>query len=141
MKTNRIRTLMAAVVFSCLVTPLTGFAHEAVDPLHSIPIETVDSRLAYPTEIHVAVTDQGVEVEGKIKRKGHKSMSLRGHVDVELLDSIGRVLESGTVRLSPRSGTTKHDHDRDFSVVLPLPEGQEYTATALVEITMNSQRE
>jgi len=127
MKTNRIRTLMTAAVFSCLVTPFTGFAHEPVDSMHAIPVETVDSSMARPSGVHVQVTDQGVEVKGKIKRKGHRNMTLRGHVDVELLDSIGRVLASETQALRTRSGSAKHDHDRDFSVVLPLPDVKEYS--------------
>lgn len=128
MNINRIRTLMAGVVLSCLMMPMTGFSHEAVDPLHAIPVETVDSRLAYPTEIHVQVTDQGVEVKGTLKRKvGHKRQSLRGHVDVELLDTIGRIIESKKQSLRSRGGSAKHDHSRDFSVVLPLPEAKEFS--------------
>ena len=127
MKTNRIRNLMTAVIFSGFVTPLTGFAHEPVDPLHSIPIEMVDSRMAKPTGIHVQLMDQGVEVKGKLKRKGHKNISLRGHVDVELLNTAGQVIESEKLSISHRSGTAKHDHDRDFSIVLPLPEEKEYS--------------
>ena len=127
MNINRIRTLMAGVVLSCLMMPMTVSAHETVDTLHSTPVETVDSRLAYPTEIHVQVTDQGVGVKGKLKRKGHKNRSLRGHVDVELLDTVGRVLESKTQSVRVRAGSSKHDHDRDFSIVLPLPEAEEYS--------------
>ena len=127
MNINCIRNLMLAIVFSCIVTPMTVSAHEAVDPLHSTPVETVGSRLAYPTQIHVQVVDEGVEVKGKLKRKGHKSLSLRGHVDVELLDSIGRVLASEKLSISPRSGPAKHDHDRDFSLILPLPQEKEYS--------------
>jgi len=127
MNSNHIRNLMTAVVFSGLVLPFTGFAHESVDTLHAIPVETLDSRLASPTEIHVQVTDQGVEVKGKLKRKGHKNQSLHGHVDVELLDAIGRIVESKRQSVRRRSGSAKHDHSRDFSVVLPLPEAKEFS--------------
>jgi len=127
MKTNRIRTLMTTVVFSCLIMPLTGFAHEAIDPLHAIPVETVDSRLANPTGIHVQVTGQGVEVKGTLKRKGHKNQSLRGHVDVELLDTNGRIMESNKQAVRSRAGSAKHDHRQDFSVVLLLPRTNEFS--------------
>ncbi|NOZ55148.1 MAG: hypothetical protein GXP08_18760 [Gammaproteobacteria bacterium] len=48
-------------------------------------------------------------------------------MDVELLDSLGRVLESGTKRLLAWSGTAKHDHKRDFSIALLLPEVKEFS--------------
>ena len=135
MKSNR--NLMMAVTFSCLVTPLTGFAHEPADPMHGIPIEMVDSRLAKPTEIHVQVTDQGVEVKGKLKRKGHKNLSLRGHVDVELLDTVGRVLKSEKLSILHRSGQAKRDYGRDFSIVLPLPEEEEYSVRVRHNVGMD----
>ena len=127
MNLNRIRTFMAGVVLSCLMMPMTVSAHESVDTLHAIPVETVASRLANPTEIHVQVTEQGVEVKGKLKRKGHKNKSLRGHVDVELLNNIGEVIESKKQLIRSRAGSAKHDHSRDFSVVLPLPETEEFS--------------
>jgi len=123
----RIRITMTALALGAYLTLPVVHAHEPVDPAHAIPFETVDSRLAYPTEIHVQETEQGVEVKGKLKRKGHKNVSLRGHVDVKLLDALGRVLESETQPLRTRAGSAKHDHDRDFSVVLPLPDVKEYS--------------
>jgi len=76
MNPNCIRNLTLAIVFSFIVAPMTVSAHEAVDPLHSIPVEIVGSRLAYPTQIHVQVVDEGVEVKGKLKRKDHKNTCL-----------------------------------------------------------------
>ena len=67
MNSRYLHRLRGAALFCCLVLPLMGFAHEPVDTLHAIPVETVDSRLASPTEIHVQVTDQCVEVKGKLK--------------------------------------------------------------------------
>ena len=127
MNTKHIRKFVFGAVFSLLVMPMTGFAHETIDPLHPIPVETVDSRLAYPTKVHVQVTDAGLEIKGKLKRKRHNNQSLRGHVDVAVIDSAGKVLESKKVSISPRKGSSKHDHDRDFSTVLALPEGEEYS--------------
>ena len=83
--------------------------------------------MAYPAKGHVQVTEQGVEVKGKLKRKGHKNKSLRGHVDVELLDSVGGVMESKKQFVRSRGGSAKHDHSRDFYVVLPLPETKEFS--------------
>lgn len=128
MYTNRYRALITAVIFSGLVTPLTGFAHEPVDTLHATPIETVGSRLASPTEIHVQVTSQGVEVKGALKRSiSRKRQSLRGHVDIELLDVKGQVIELVTLPIRSRPGSAKHDHKRRFSAVLPLPETKEFS--------------
>lgn len=123
----RIRIVTVALTLGVYLVLPVAHAHEPVDPAHAIAFETVDSRLAYPTEIHVQETEQGVEVKGKLKRKGHKNRMLRGHVDVELVDTDGQVLESKKVSFSPRSGSAKHDHTRDFSVVLPLPDVKEYS--------------
>ena len=127
MNTKHIRKFVLGAVFSLFVTPITGVAHESADPLHPVPVETVDSRLAYPTKVHVQVTDAGLEINGKLKRKGHNNKTLRGHVDVEVISSAGKVLESKKVSISSRKGSSKHDHDRDFSVVLATPESEEYS--------------
>jgi len=137
MNVNCVRTLVVGIVFSCLVTPLTGFSHESTDLLHTTPIETVDSRLARPTGIHVQVTDQGVEVKGKVQRKGPKSLSLRGHVDVELLDALGRVLVTKIWSIRHRSGPARNDNNQDFSVVLPLPGVEEYSVRVRHSIAMD----
>jgi len=50
MHVHRHRTLITAVIVSGLASPLTGLAHEPVDTLHAIPVETLDFRLASPTE-------------------------------------------------------------------------------------------
>lgn len=101
--------------------PLASVAHEAVDPLHPTPIETVESRMASPKEIHVQEGEKGVEVKGVLQRRGHNSVKLRGHVDVELVDANGQVMNRAVAGLSPRSGSSEHDHSRNFSVLLPKP--------------------
>jgi len=83
------------------------------------------------------MTSQGVEVKGKLKRKGHKNQSLRGHVDVELVSLNGHILASNGLSISPRSGSAKHDHGRDFSIVLPLPEDKDYNVRVRHNIGMN----
>lgn len=108
------------LVFS-LCAPLASTAHEAVDPLHATPVEIVESRLATPKEIHVQETDQGVKVEGILQRRGHLSIKIRGHVDVELLDANGQVLSRATTVVAPQSGSAEHDHSRRFSALLPKP--------------------
>jgi len=127
MKLFRENTFTKALLVVCLLAPWGVNAHDPVDSMHAIPVETVGTSLAYPTQVHVQETDEGLEVKGKLKRKGHKNKTLRGHVDVELVDSNGQVLESKKVSISPRTGSSKHDHDRDFSAVLALPEAQEYS--------------
>ena len=97
--------------------PTTGFAHESADPLHPISVETIGTSLAYPTQVHVQQTDQGLEIKGKLKRKRHNNQSLRGHMDVDLIGTAGKVLESVKVLISPRRGSLKHDHESEkFSV-------------------------
>lgn len=128
MNVTRIYTLMTGVFFSCLIMPMTGFTHETFDPLHVTPIETVESRLASPAEIHVQVTDKGVEVSGILKRHINKKRKhLRGHVDVELLGAEGQVIETATLPIRSRPGPAKHDHERKFSATLAVPSSSDYT--------------
>ena len=127
MKLFRKNAFAKVILVGCLLAPWGVSAHEPVDHTHATPIEVAGTRLAYPTKVHVQETDAGLEVKGKLKRKGHNNKALRGHVDVELIGSEGQVLESRKISISARTGSSKHDHDRDFSVVLSLPETQEYS--------------
>jgi hypothetical protein len=117
---------MVSVLLVCLFAmPLTGMAH---DPAHdSVPVEIEGSSLAEPGEIHVQVTGQNVEVKGKLDRKRHNNQSLRGHVDVELVDNAGRVMDMVTAPIKPSPGPAKHDHFREFTATLSLPEAEDYT--------------
>ncbi len=53
---------VVVLLVGVLGAPLTGMAHEAVDPLHATPVEIMKSRLATPKEIHVQEGAKGVEV-------------------------------------------------------------------------------
>lgn len=130
----RNKILAKAVLVGCLLAPWGVNAHNSVDPMHATPVETVESSMARPFGIHVKITNQGVEVKGKIKRKGHKNISIRGHIDVELVGANGQVLQSKKVSISPRTGSVKHGHDRSFSVVLFV------TERAKVQRTSHPQR-
>jgi|GEM_PF-5896848 len=128
MNANRIRTLITAIIFGYLIMPLSGYTHESVDTLHATPVETVDSSLASPTGIHVQVTDKSVEVTGILKRHINiRTKGLRGHVDVELLDADGQVLETVSLPIRHRPGSPRHDHEREFSATLPVPSSGGFT--------------
>ena len=127
MSAHRITALLSGVVFVCLGASSTIIAKEPLDCTPSIPVETVGSRLAYPTNIHARVTVQGVEVNGKLKRKRYTRRGLGGHVDVELLDPSGRILESELQSIPYRPGSVKHDRKRYFSAVLPVPKTNQYS--------------
>ena len=126
MNTKHIRKFVFGAVFSLIVMPMTGLAHEPTDPLHPVAVETIGTRF-YPTQVHVQQTDEGIEIKGKLKRKGHNNRTLRGHVEVEVIDTEGKVLESKKVSISPRKGASKHDHYRKFSIVLALPESDGFS--------------
>ncbi len=109
--------------------PSWSQAHEAVDPLHSTPVEIISSRLAEPANIHVAKTAQGIEVNGVLQRRTHrKKKSLRGHLDIEIMDSHGKLLER--VVLPVRSlpvGPARHDHRREFFTALSRPQTKSFS--------------
>lgn len=137
MSAHRITALVSGVAFVFLGTAaLTIIAKEPLDISASIPVETVGSRLAYPTNIHVRVTVQGVEVKGKLKRKRYTRRGIVGHVDVELLDPTGRILESELQSIPYRPGSAKYDRKRYFSAVLPTPETNQYSVRVKHHIGM-----
>ncbi len=115
------------LAIALMASPLQ--AHEAVDPLHSTPVEIVSSRLAEPVNIHVAETAQGIEVKGILQRRpNRKKKSLRGHLDIEIMDDHGQLVERSVlpVRMLP-VGPARHDHRRDFFVVLTRPETKQFS--------------
>lgn len=115
-------------LFICTGISFVSQAHEAVDPLHVTPIETVDSRIAIPVNIHVQETDKGVEIKGILKRRvGHKTQDLYGHIDVELLGADDQILERATLPIKGLPGSARLDHKREFSTILPVPSSPGYT--------------
>lgn len=122
------RTTLLGLFLFCTGGSFVSQAHEAADPLHATPIETLDSRIATPANIHVQETDKGVEVRGILKRRaGHKTQSLHGHVDVELLDREGQTLERATLPIKGLPGPARFDREREFSTILPVPSSPGYT--------------
>lgn len=82
-------------------------------------IESVGSPYAYPSQIRVIPVENGLKVMGQvIRRTLHKNMSIRGHVDVEVLDTGNQVVKRKTVSLGPPTIHAKHDRSRSFSVTI-----------------------
>lgn len=141
MKIIHIFKIVAALFIITAVTPVVGFAHESVDPLHATPVETVDSHLATPTNIHVQITDNSVEVSGILKRHLiNKRQRLRGHIDVELLNAEGQVIENIMLSVKRRPGPARHDHKRKFYATLPVPSSKDYTVSVRHSITMDDHK-
>jgi hypothetical protein len=61
MKLFRKNIFAKVILVGCLLAPWGVNAHEPVDPSHAIPVETVETRLAYPTQVHVQETDEGLK--------------------------------------------------------------------------------
>lgn len=116
---NNLRALV--VVLGILFTPLAAFAFDSDHHDHGIEVETVDSNEAYPTKIHAQITDNGVEIDGTLKRKGHKNRRLHGTIMVALVSKKGTVLETKALKIKNKSGSAKHDHYRKFSTTMMIP--------------------
>ncbi len=98
-------------------------AHEAVDPLHSTPVEVMGSRLATPIRIHVAKLPDRLEVKGVLERRASiRRKSLKGHVDIEILDGRGERVDFASLSIRPLSaGPARIDHERRFKAILSRP--------------------
>ncbi|ALP52814.1 hypothetical protein Tel_06405 [Candidatus Tenderia electrophaga] len=99
--------------------PITGMGQAPV-PVTGVTIEIEGSLLAVPEDIQLRRTDQVIEVTGKLNRRRHNNQGLRGHVDVELVVEAGRMMKSESVAIPRSLVSAKHDHFREFSVMLPL---------------------
>lgn len=121
-------TAVLGLFLFCSGVSFVSQAHETADSLHKTPVAKVDSRMATLANIHVQETDKGVEVKGILKRRiSHKTESLSGHIDVELLDATGQTMERIMLPVKERSGPAKLDRERAFATILPVPSSAGYT--------------
>ncbi|MEK8018974.1 MAG: hypothetical protein VSS75_019055 [Candidatus Parabeggiatoa sp.] len=90
-------------------------------------IENIGSHYAYPTGIQVKSIEDSLQVMGQIIRRTlYKTKHIRGHVDVEVVNTHNQVVKRTIVPLSPTSTHAKHDRSRTFSVLIPGPIPKEY---------------
>jgi len=92
-----------------------------------IKIVTVESKSASPIDIRIKTNQKGVHVLGKVRRKKHTSLRIRGHVDVDLLSAEGVLMEHKTTSISATSTKIKHNRFSKFNVTLSLPSIRSYT--------------
>lgn len=110
-----------------LFAPL-AFGHELSDVLHATPIETIDSRFARVENVHVEETSKGLVVQGGIRRSSHRQLKLRGHIDIEVLDSRGNLIEiAQNVGIWPTFRSAKHDVYRRFYSEIVVNPGSDYS--------------
>jgi len=122
---HNFKTLL--IILGLLTTPLTTFAYDSEHNNHGIKVETSDTRLAYPTNIHTFISEKGVEIQGALKRKGHKNNRLRGTIVIALVSADGMVIEQKTIKVRNKSGSAKHDHSRTFSTTMMLPKTKDFS--------------
>lgn len=117
-------------IFVCTLsisTPLTVMAVSLVDSPSTVKIDVVESKTAYPTGIRVTTSKNSVTVTGRVKRKKHTSLRIRGHVDIDLVNSDGMIVEHMMTNLTATSMNIKHNRFSSFTAVLPLPPNTKYT--------------
>ncbi|MCW9025480.1 MAG: hypothetical protein OQK73_12480 [Gammaproteobacteria bacterium] len=117
MNINQIHSFLIGLFIT--FAPWTSFAEGASDDKQAIAINLEDSRFAYLTEFKINETEKGIEVSGILRHKRHNNQKLIGHVDIELLDSNGQILETAIQSIgNKRSVSRKHEHSRDINAVL-----------------------
>ena len=101
--------------------PLTVSAKNTTNSADTIIIDTVESKSGYPIDIRVKTHEKIVKVTGKVRRKKHTSLKIRGHVDVDLIDNKGNIIGHQIAKLSATSIKIKHNRFSRFEVTLPRP--------------------
>lgn len=126
MKNQMIKSTGMILTLISLSIPLAA-AHESAEQSHGFKIEKIDSNSGSPTDIHVKKTKDGVVVSGKIERKIHNKMKIRGHADVDILDEKGKIIEHTTSRLSSTSEKASRNRFSNFKASLSLPSTENFT--------------
>ena len=110
----------AAVLAGFIATP----ALFAAQPDYRIEVEK-GARLV-PDNVRSYSVDDGLRIEGVVKkwRPSDHLGRIRGHVDIEFLDTVNNLVGRTTTKLKGRSPSSRHAHRADFGVTLAeLPEG------------------
>ena len=125
------KLFVLATLFGLFLLGVSSYslAHEAFDPLHATPVEIIKSRLAYPGNVHVEVTDKKVIIKGILNRRSNiHRKSLRGHIDIELLDNNNQRINISTVEIKGKPiGFSRFDTKRKFTVTFPLPSEKDFS--------------
>lgn len=123
-------TLFSVLTAGLGILSINAQAKELIVPVNdlqeTVKLETTDTRLAHPDRIQVNKLKNALQVTGVIKRKRHNNQQIRGHVDIELLSSNGKVIESKLIELKNKVGSAKHDHMRKFSATFSMPDSSDY---------------
>lgn len=129
----RVKDFSVLLLLSLVTT--TGMFLSGCAPNHvnlitqkGVSIETIQSARVQISDVAVSEDVNEIVITGKVYRL-NPSISGRGHVDVTILDSAGKIIEKGTVPYTPTTlpmtpGARKHRGSR-FEVRLPcvLPAG------------------
>jgi len=89
-------------------------------------IETIASQYAYPTGIRIKPVENGLQITGRVTHHVHQAIRIRGHLEIELLDTQGQIIKQITVPLQHQTGRANRGHIRSFSVILPGTVSKEY---------------
>jgi len=94
--------------------------------INGYQVETVASSSAYLAGIQLIPVQNGLQIMGGVTHNVHQARRIRGHVDVELVDTSGKILKRFTVPLPHQSGRAKRGHNVPFSVLVPDEVPNEY---------------
>jgi len=128
MNKSAIYILPICLVFSsCAISPTNTPEVSKQFVANGYQIETIASQYAYPSHIQIESVEKGLMVKGQIIRQSlFKTMHIRGHVDVEVLDTQNQLISGTAIPLKHSIVHAKHDRRRAFSVVIPGDVPKEY---------------
>jgi hypothetical protein len=91
------RRIPALSLLALLICPLLAMAtapDERVFPQRTLAIEVDRSTLLNPTHVSYEWTKDGLEIKGRIEKRGDRYGRILGHAEIELLDAQGHLLSS-----------------------------------------------
>lgn len=94
--------------------------------INGYQVETIASSSAYPTGIQVIPVQNGLQILGGVAHHSHQARRIRGHVDVELVDTSGQIVKRFTIPLEHQFDRAKRIHSAPFSVLITDEVPNEY---------------
>ena len=109
--------LFISLAISVLLTAYTPAPVQADAAIHlSLPLPLVEKTTrADPRNIRLEQIGDQLRITGQVRRRGHKALRIQGHVDLDLLDSDGNLLERRSAPLRHRGRSVKHQYVAYFS--------------------------
>ena len=112
---RRGRLIAVLIAASMLMTGIINIATASSQPMQ---IMLEQSGRLVPSHVSYSRTIKGLEIDGRIEKRPHHYGRILGHVEIELLDTDGKVVGRAAGALQHFSPTRRNPDWASFSLVI-----------------------